>query len=131
MSLESGLFSLITTDAGVAALMGTRLYPSILPQDAVLPAGTYQRIAGPVGYAHDGEAGVDFVLMQVSLFDDVLLDLIALREAVRSAVSGYRGTVASETFDGVRVMNQLQDFDVDTTLYVVHLDLMVPHRSGA
>lgn len=44
MSLETALYSHLSGDAALSALVGTRIYPVILPQQPVLPAVTYQRI---------------------------------------------------------------------------------------
>jgi hypothetical protein len=44
MSLASDLYTVLTGDAGVAALIGTRLYPDVAPPGAALPRATYQFI---------------------------------------------------------------------------------------
>jgi hypothetical protein len=39
--------------AGIAAIISDRLYPVKLPQEATLPALTYQRVGGGVDITHD------------------------------------------------------------------------------
>lgn len=43
--LEEVIESTLTANAGLAALIGARLYPVLLPQRPTLPAVTYQRIS--------------------------------------------------------------------------------------
>jgi len=42
MSLSSGLYSYLIDQAAISALVDTRIYPAILPQEPTLPAITYQ-----------------------------------------------------------------------------------------
>lgn len=46
MSLESVLYSRLSGFAGLTALVGTRIYPSVLPQDVQYPAVSFHRIGG-------------------------------------------------------------------------------------
>lgn len=39
--LEAQLFTAVTSDTAVAAVIGTRLYPDKLPQECVMPAASY------------------------------------------------------------------------------------------
>lgn len=41
MSVEETVYSTITGDAGVSAIISTRLYPLALPGDVTLPAAAY------------------------------------------------------------------------------------------
>ena len=47
MSIESTLFTALTTYAGLSTLIAARLYPDSMPQGAVLPCIVYQRISTP------------------------------------------------------------------------------------
>ena len=45
MSLETGIYSVLTSDGTVSGLVGTRVYPDIMPQGVTYPAITYQRVS--------------------------------------------------------------------------------------
>jgi hypothetical protein len=47
VSIESLLFTSLTTNAGLSTLIAARLYPDVLPQGAALPCVVYQRISTP------------------------------------------------------------------------------------
>lgn len=42
---ESDLYSDLVGDAGVGALVGTRVYPNVLPEDVTLPAIAYRTVS--------------------------------------------------------------------------------------
>ena len=46
MSIETDLYATLSNDAGVSALVGTRIYPSLAPESAALPRIDYQNVAG-------------------------------------------------------------------------------------
>lgn len=50
MSIETGLYKKTTDNAGVAALIGTRFYPILLPQNVVYPAASYVDLGGESVY---------------------------------------------------------------------------------
>lgn len=130
MSLESALFTLITADAGVAAIMGTRLYPDVIPQDAAMPAGHYRTVANRPAMAHSGAAGVEFSTVRYSIFAPLRADAITLRDTIKPVVSGYKGTAGGETLDAVFYREGINTFDVESGLYAAQFDLVVTRRTS-
>jgi hypothetical protein len=47
LSIEDTLFTALTTNAGLSALISARLYPDERPQGAVNPCIVYQRVSTP------------------------------------------------------------------------------------
>lgn len=44
--IEEAIYTALTGHAGLTALVGARVYPMLLPQDATRPAVTYMRVSG-------------------------------------------------------------------------------------
>lgn len=129
MSLESGLKALLAADSGVSALVSSRVYPDKLPDPPTLPAITFQVASLTPNYAHDGDAALDFVRVQVNCWGTTRTSAIAVRDAVRTAVSGYRGTTSDNTkFDRIAVQNQNYEIDAPLNQYAVIIDLLITHR---
>lgn len=129
MSLESGLVSLLTADSGVSALVGSRVYPDKLPDSPTLPALTYQVASLTPRYAHSGDADLDTVRVQVNCWAVTRTTAVTVRDAVRTAVSGYRGTTGDGTvFDRVSIENQNYEIDTSLNQYAVITDLLITHR---
>lgn len=87
--------TLILADSSVSALVSLRCYPDVLPQEPTLPALTIKCI-DQLPNATLGDSGLLMqARIQVSAFDNERVDANALAEAVRVAISKYRGTTSS------------------------------------
>ncbi|WP_395674703.1 DUF3168 domain-containing protein [Inquilinus sp.] len=93
--IEPALFALVTGNAGVAALIATRMYPEVLPQAPTYPAITYTVVTGESHYAMQAPSGLARIRVQFDLFTQRKADGVALEKAFMAAVSGFRGTVGS------------------------------------
>ena len=107
--IEQVFYSILAGDGTVAALVSTRIYPLLVPQDVALPAISYQKISGPRDYNHDGAAGFVKGRIQVTAVDDSYDGVKALFAAIRGALSGYTGTVS-----GVRIWASFLENEIDS-----------------
>lgn len=81
MSVETDVFTAVTGDSGVNALIGTRMYPNILPDETSMPAIVYQQISETVlgGVCYETR-------LQLRLLATSYSGLKGLRDAVRTLV---------------------------------------------
>lgn len=87
MTIEVDLRALILAAPAVAALVGDRGYPVILPQGATFPAFTYQRISGGTRVAsHAGDSGLTLARIQVDCWASTYLAAKAACDAIRRAL---------------------------------------------
>lgn len=96
MSVETALYTLMTGDTALAALVGTRVYPLVIPQETCLEAAAiaYQVITYRPNYAHaEGDVYLDWVRVQLSFQAGTYSDLKAAMAAARALLSGYSGVV--------------------------------------
>lgn len=94
-----GFITLLTNDTGVNALVGTRIYKSVLPRGYQLPAVVIHRYGGTQDYQYDGPVGVREDQVQVDCYsaDVTGTESQSVAEAVRSALVGYTGTLGEGT----------------------------------
>lgn len=109
MMLEEALYDYITSDNTVSGIIGTRLYPAVLPEGVDLPAMAYQRISRDGMIAHDGPTGLATVRIQLTMQAQSYLTLRSLADAVRVLFDGIRGEIGGE--DGVMVHESYVDND--------------------
>jgi hypothetical protein len=95
---ELAVYTLLKDAAGVAALVAGRVYPLQAPQNATAPFIVYQRISSRRVRSVDGPSGLAQPRIQVDAYAATYAGAKALASAIRTALDGYRGTVA-----GVRV----------------------------
>lgn len=128
--LEDGLFQLLTSDAGVSALCGTRVYPLILPSAPTLPSLTYQSISSVAQYTMDGPTGLVTARVQTEAWSDSYSTAKALAAAVRTLLDGYSGTLPNgvPVLD-IRCDNALDTYEKDARLYRVHTDWLIQYAA--
>ena len=68
MSAETTTYTALSTHAGLVALVSTRIYPLMLPQDCPLPAVTYQLISDVPTVNLDGDADLSNARVQVDVW---------------------------------------------------------------
>lgn len=105
MSLESALYTHLVNDTAVAALVSTRIYPLVTPQDALLPAIAYQVIDDVPVYTHQSASGQSRSRVQLTM-QGTYSQVVALRYAVQQAVHTFTGDgvidVQAATVEAVR-----------------------------
>jgi hypothetical protein len=119
--IETTLYSVLKADPTVAALVVsggvTRIYPLEVPQDVVMPAVVYQRIASAPEVTLDGDAGLDAVRVQVSCWAATYAGAKELAAAVRAAVNASNLRAVTEI--------EIDDRDTETRQYRVIIDFRI------
>jgi hypothetical protein len=129
MSLETDLWTLITSDGTVAALIADHFYPLLIPQDIATPALAYQLISAPGQYSHEsGDIGLVRARMQLTAQAATYSALYSLMAAVRSVVTGYAGTVGDTDFQAIFVDNQRADWAATFLRPTGRMDLVIWYR---
>lgn len=111
-------------DAAIAAQIGTRLYPVLIPQDAELPAIAYQVISAPRRYSHSGDSRLTPLRMQFTIQANSYDEVTQLSQAVRQCWSGFHDAI-----DGVQITAFVEnEFDIGTS--VRRVDVILNHNEA-
>jgi hypothetical protein len=113
MSIESGIYSRLTTDSAIAAIVSTRVYPGRIPQNSAMPCLTYQMISGPRDYTHDGATKRVDSRWQITVHAATYLAAAALSKLVRLRLSGVTGTWDGTMVTGCLLLDEGDIYDVD------------------
>ena len=119
MSFQSDVYSALTGNSAVAALIGTRLYPNDVPNDPVVPFVVYYEFATPREQLMSNEIGISKPRIQYSTYADTYTDALAVTDALRAAITALPYPVVLEDERG----NQ----DVTTGLHRRDLDVRIVH----
>ena len=92
-SLEDALQALVVGDSGISAVIGTRCYPSVIPESASLPAIAYQRIDANRPLTHNGPSGLSKPRIQFDFVAKTYKEGENLGALLRGLLNGYTGTV--------------------------------------
>lgn len=97
--IEATLYNRLSTYAGLTALVGTRIYPLIMPQGVTYPALVYQRISTVPRYACMGtDVGLVRTRIQVTAWGDTFAEVKAIANQVRQALQRWNPTGVQDTF---------------------------------
>lgn len=110
--IENALYSILSNDAAVIALVSTRIYPMQAPQGAALPYIAYSRDSTDHVEVLGGSHGLARAMVSIESFATTYLAVRNIAEKVRLAIQGLQGTHASVSVEGV---NALGNRDVQIT----------------
>ena len=95
MSAHEAIYTRLSGNAAVRAIVDDRIYPARTPQDTTLPKIVFTTISQGRAPNTAGASGVTNPRIQIDCWADSNAGADALADAVRLALDGYRGTVAS------------------------------------
>lgn len=129
MTVEEALYSILSGNAGVAALVSTRIYPVQPPQGATAPWVVYSKAASPreLTYGQDlgGHPHFDLVCTGKT-FDSAA----AVSLAVRAALQNYTGLVGGAggcSIVAAQQQNEVDMYDPQYLLYHRILDFRISY----
>lgn len=99
--IEQALYSRITSDSTIAALIGTRFFPNQIPQGQKLPAVIYKQEKGDREHIMAGAVGLVNSQYSITCYAESYSQAKELSEAVRKCLDGYSGTVESVSIEGI------------------------------
>ena len=111
MSIESELYDTLSGAAGVTALVSTRIYPNLVPENTANPCIDYSLISGTRFHTLMGQNDMRRGVVQISCHADTYAGAKAVADAVIAALQG-NGYLQSE-FDF---------FDPSTETFTVAVD---------
>ena len=114
-TLEENLITELEAAAPVTALVGTRIFPVILPQNTTLPAITYQVVTTVLMPTLDGESGLENALFQIDCWAAGYAAAKDLAATVRTAL------LAATLFKAVR-RGDRDGFEDRTKIYRIISD---------
>lgn len=130
MELEKVLFDFLTGDAVLGGLIGTRLFPDLIPQDAALPAVAYQRISSPRGLAHDGPTGFVAARMQFTVTGDTKTSVAGVVRALRHRLHGFRGWMGPVQVWRSLMANEVDGYGFDAEEFTRRVDFEINYKES-
>lgn len=106
--IESDLYNHLKNDANVSALVATRIYPLKAPQDVQTPYLIYNEIIGKQKQCIEGGVYQEEIRFQVDCWSMKYSEIKQLKEAVTSALIGFKSS---------HNINTSGDYEDNTELY--------------
>lgn len=90
--IQEAIYARLTGFAGLSALIATRAYYRLLPQDPAYPALTYVKISETRDSAMGSDSGLVHARFQFDVYDTDADSVRNVTEQLRQALERYRGT---------------------------------------
>lgn len=130
-TLDEGLYTYLSTFAGLTALVSTRVYAYKIPQGATLPAVTFQRISTARSLTHDTSgAGGDLSSprFQFDAWATTYSSAKAIANQLRAALNGKKGTIATGvSINAALVEDERPSYEPETNIYQISCDYFIWH----
>lgn len=120
-TLESLLFSSLTTDPAVSAIVASRVYPQIAPQRAAMPLVTYSRVSGVRSMSVDGVGKLLQARYQIDCFAN---DYTTARALASAAMDALRAAAAFKVAD----ITDRDQFEDEIDIHRIIIDATLWHQ---
>lgn len=127
MTVEADIFSRLSGYTTLAALIGTRVYPSLLPQNATYPAVSYRRVSSERPPVMGDDTGIVRARFQFDVWATSYSGMIAVKELVREAMQRYSGT-ATVTILETFILMDMDLYEDDTRIHHGVIDVEINYR---
>jgi hypothetical protein len=104
--IESALHNILVNNTAVNALVGSGIYPNIIPQKAAIPAITYQQISGVRVHNMVEAVGMVKARFQFNCWAASYAKTREIAKAVRLALDNYSGTASQTVIDVIHLDNE-------------------------
>lgn len=133
--MKSGLVSLLSSEATITAISGTRVYVQRAPQNAAFPHIIITQMSSDENGTLDGGSGqLRFLDFDIDCKAKSSVTAESLGNAVRTYIDDYSGTAGSSTIGAVIVNDESDDYEPpqdgsDVGVFVVTLDVTIHYNT--
>jgi hypothetical protein len=129
--IEQAIFARLTGFPEVSSIVGDRIFPVFLPEKSILPAIVFRRVSTTgADLSHSGTSGKLTSEFEVESYAREVSVAKSLAMAVRKAFSGFSGTVAGVKVHRAAVDNEFDDYDFESGLYTIPVQVFLMHDEG-
>ena len=127
MTIAQGLLTELRGDAGVSALVGTRVWQEFAPQNAALPYITFQRTSTATTLTLDGVDTLRNIRYQLDIYAATIASANAVKSAVGGLLDGKSDTLDTEPIEFCYIEGEqdLSELEMDGAKRRVSLQLNI------
>lgn len=108
-TIEDAIYSLLSSDGPLSALVDTRIDPILVPQSDAMPAVTFKQLPSSRDDTLGGPTGLVRSQWEFTCWGAAYADARAVADALRQAISGYDGTVLGVVIQAVMAPSDEHD----------------------
>lgn len=105
------IYSLLSNDAAVGALVSTRIYPSLAIENVVYPYIVYEQTGNEPTNDKDGPSTLDTLTYDIEIYTKSLNESNDLGVKVRKVLDRHAGTTNSKVIQSVKYNTENSGYD--------------------
>lgn len=125
MNEGKAIYSILSSDSAVNAIVGTRIYPQIAAQGASFPFVVYVMQGTTPSDTKSGVSTLDEVRYDIVAAAETYAEVSDLTNKIRTALDRYTGTVAGVVIDSIQFIDLDADNDPATETYVTSSEYII------
>ncbi len=129
MDVVKDIAELLRADPSITALIGSRVFPLIVPEDGSLPCIVLSRLALRSEYTLDGPAASGKLVMQVDCIAQEYAEAKQIEHAVRTKLDGFTGQGTTSYIMGIFIDDVQDEAYPETESFVVTVTVEIFFRS--
>ena len=119
--IESAIFALLSNDSGIAATINGGIWAVLMPEGVEYPALSYLIVDSPSIATLNEPTGLAHPRVQVNAWANSYADAKRANDAVRRALDGFAGTVATPDgpvlIRGIRWEDERENYEKETRTF--------------
>lgn len=128
MKTEEAIYKHLSTDSTITAIVGTRIYPVLAPQDASYPCLVYQRLGSEPVHAMANDATLREVTMVFASLAKTYSGVKTLQDVLEDSIKDFSGTLGGA--GGVTVQRIMLDgisdgYDFEADAFMTIMDYTI------
>lgn len=125
MALSEAINTILSGVSAISSEVGTKIYPVAPPQGTAFPVIVYTITSEQPTDAKDGVSPLDEVRVQIDIYGKTYAQVTTLKEAVRTALDRYAGTVNNTVIQSCRFDTSGDgDYNPDINVFWRSVDLI-------
>jgi len=125
MNEGKAIYSILTTDSAVSAIVSSRVYPQIAAQGAVFPFVVYVMQNTDPSDTKSGVSTLDEVRYDIVVASETYAEASDLTNKIRTALDRYTGTVAGVVIDSIQFIDLDADNDPGTETFLTSTEYII------
>lgn len=131
MDIREAVYKELKGTSAVTALVGTRIYPVVIPERATLPAVSINVISTGQTHTMGSDSGPYNPLVQISVYGATPDDSYAVTTVIKTALKDFSGTLGGD--GGLTVQRAFLDdegdlYDQQLNRAGIYLDFTIWHE---
>jgi len=125
MNEGKAIYSILTTDSAVSAIVSSRIYPQIAAQGAAFPFVVYVMQGTDPSDTKSGVSTLDEVRYDMVVASETYAEASDLTNKIRTALDRYTGTVAGVVIDSIQFIGMDADNDPGTETFLTSTEYII------